>query len=112
MSNTLQPSNELTALDLLQVRIEDLALDELQTHAKQVADTILGVVGLLVDALHLSPGAAANLRRLEKRLRDRIQEVQELIDLRKLEALTAEIERQEREEEAQKRAGEGRRISM
>lgn len=110
MTNTLQPSHELTALDLLQVRLEDLALDDLQDQAKRIADTILGLVGLLVNAMHLSPAAVAHIRRLEKRLRERLQEVRELIELRQLEAMAAEIERQEREQEAQRPAGAGRRV--
>lgn len=112
MSDTLQPSHELTALDLLQVRLEDLALDDLQDQAKRIADTILGLVGLLINAIHLSPAAAANIRRLEKRLRERMQEVRELIELRQLEAIAAEIERQEREQDAQRLPGTGRRIKM
>jgi hypothetical protein len=112
MTNTLQPSHELTALDLLQVRLEDLPLDDLQDQAKRIADTILGLVGLLVNAMHLSPAAMANIRRLEKRLRERLQEVRELIELRQLEAMAAEIERQEREQEAQRPAGAGRRMRI
>lgn len=112
MSDTLQPSHELTALDLLQVRLEDLSLDDLQDQAKRIANTILGLVGLLINAIHLSPAAAANIRRLEKRLRDRMQEVHELIELRQLEAVAAEIERQEGEQDAQRLAGAGRRMKM
>lgn len=104
MRNTLHPSHELSALDLLQVRLDDLPLDELQAHIKEADDTVLGLVSRQNNTPHLSPEAAANLRRLERALRERIQFVRELIDLRKLEALAAEIERQEREQQAEGRA--------
>lgn len=107
MSKTLRPSHELTALDLLQVSIDDLALDDLEAHAKEVGDTILGLVGLLLHSSHLSPAATANIRRLEKRLRERMQELRELIELRKLEAIAAEIEQ---EREAEERANAPRRM--
>lgn len=107
MSNTLRPSHELTALDLLQVNIDELTLPDLEAYAHKVSDTILGLVGLLLHSTHLSPAAAANIRRLEKRLRERMHELLELIELRKLEAIAAEIEQ---ERDAEERANAPRRM--
>jgi hypothetical protein len=111
MSTTLHASYELKAIDLVQVRIEELPLDDLEAHLAQVSDTILGLVGRLIDSPHLSPQAKANIRRLEKRLREHVEEVRALIDLRKVEAVAAEVDRQEREREAEDRASAPRRMS-
>lgn len=110
MSTTLKASPELIALDLLQVRVDDLPVDELEAHIKSISDAVLRLVSRLIDTPHLSPHAAANIRRLEKRLREHIQFVRELIDLRKMEAMAAEIERQERERDAGEQANAPRHM--
>lgn len=112
MTTTPHASYELKALDLLQVRFEELPFDDLEAHLAQVGDTILGLVGRLIDSPHLSPQAKANIRRLEKRLREHIQHVRELIDLRKVEAVAAEVDRQERERQAEDRASAPRRMGL
>lgn len=110
--STLQPSHELIADTLLQVRVDDLPLDDLEAHIEHAGDAVLGLVSRLNNSPHLSPPAAANLRRLENRLREHIQFVRELIDLRKLEAMAAEIERQERERDAGDRANVPRHMRL
>lgn len=112
MSTTLQASHELIALDLLQVRVDDLTLDELEAHIERAGDTVLGLVGRQIDSPLLSPETAANIRRREQRLREHIQYVRELIDLHKLEAVAAEVDRQGREREAEERASAPRHMRL
>lgn len=112
MTKTLNPSHELIALDLLQIRIEELRLDELEGHIASAGDAVLGLVGRMIENPYLSPLAAANIRRLEKRLREQIQDARELIELRQLEAIAAEIERQELERETREPAKAPNRVRL
>lgn len=84
MNTIFKTSPMLDAVDLPRVNLEAMQLDELEEHADQVRDTILGLMDSILRAGHMSAIAAANVRNLEMKLRLHLARLSDLIQARKL----------------------------
>jgi hypothetical protein len=89
MSDTLQPSPMLEAVDLIRTYLDSMTLEDLEDHAKRVVAVLMGLGNVHSQAEWISSIAAANISRLEKKLYAHLAHVKELIEARKNEAANA-----------------------
>lgn len=86
MSDTLQPSPMLEAIDLVRVNLDALSDEELEEHAARVVAVLLELTNAQAQATWTSAIAAANIARLAKKLLAHLARVKELIEARQTEA--------------------------
>lgn len=89
MTNTLQPSPMIEAVDLLRINPIGLPLDELEAHAERVRGTMLGLMDSIMRAEHMSANAAANVRHLLAKLRAHLAALLSFIEDCKVQAAAA-----------------------
>jgi len=92
MSDTLQPSPMLEAIDLIRVNIDALSDEELEEHAARVVAVLLELTNAQAKAVWTSAIASANIARLAKKLLAHLARVKELIEARLAEAAEADEE--------------------
>jgi hypothetical protein len=92
MSDTLQPSPMLEAIDLTRVNIDALSDEDLEEHAARVVAVLLELTNAQAKATWTSAIAAANIARLAKKLLAHLARVKELIETRQVEAADTEAE--------------------
>jgi hypothetical protein len=86
MSDTLQPSPMLEAIDLIRVNIESLSDEELAEHAAHVVAVLLELTNAQAKATWTSAIAAANITCLARKLLAHLARVKELTEARQVEA--------------------------
>ena len=92
MSDTLQPSPMLEAIDLMRINIDALSDEELDKHAARVVAVFLDLTNVQAQATWTSAIAAANIARLVKKLLAHLARVKELIEARRAEAADGQDE--------------------
>ena len=92
MSDTLQPSPMLEAIDLMRVNLDALSDEELDEHAARVVAVLLELTHAQAKATWTSAIAAANIARLAKKLLAHLARVKELIEARQVAAAEADDE--------------------
>lgn len=82
MRNTLQPSPEQQATELLEVDIDDMwDIDEMISYKDKLKDCILRLVSSVLDRRpHISQIAIGNITRLRLRVEARLANVLDVID--------------------------------
>jgi hypothetical protein len=86
MSDTLQPSPMLEAIDLIRTNLDGMSDDELEDHAARVVAVLLELNNAQAQATWTSSIAAANIARLAKKLMAHLARVKELVEARHVEA--------------------------
>lgn len=89
MSDTLQPSPMLEAIDLIRVNLNSLSDEELDEHAERVVAVLLAIGNAQAQATWTSAIAAANIAMLAKKLLAHLARVKEMIEARQVEAAEA-----------------------
>lgn len=89
MSDTLQPSPMLEAIDLIRVNLNSLSDEELDEHAERVVAVLLALGNAQAQATWTSAIAAANIAILAKKLLAHLARVKEMIEARKVAAAEA-----------------------
>lgn len=107
MSDTLQPSPMLEAIDLVRVNLDALSDEELEEHAARVVAVLLELTNAQTQATWTSAIASANIARLAKKLLAHLARVKELIEARQTEA--AEDEGDPVPSDRKRGAGQARR---
>jgi hypothetical protein len=82
MSDTLQPSPMLEAIDLVRANLDGMTDEELEDHAARVVAVLLELNNAQAQATWTSAIAAANIARLAKKLMAHLARVKELIEAR------------------------------
>lgn len=86
MSDTLQPSPMLEAIDLIRANLDGMSDEELEDHAAHVVAVLQELNNAQAQATWTSAIAAANIARLVKKLLAHLARVKELIEARQVEA--------------------------
>lgn len=86
MSDTLQPSPMLEAIDLIRANLDGMSDEELDEHAARVVAVLQELNNAQAQATWTSAIAAANIARLAKKLLAHLARVKELIEARQAEA--------------------------
>ena len=82
MSDTLQPSPMLEAIDLIRINIDALSDEELEEHAARVVAILLELTNAQAEAIWTSAIAATNIARLAKKLLAHLARVKEAVEAR------------------------------
>jgi hypothetical protein len=92
MTDHLEPSPMLEAIDLMRISLSALSDEELDEHAAHVVAVLMKLDNVLGRAVWVSSIAAANIVRLVKKLHAHLALVKELIEVRQVEAAEDESE--------------------
>lgn len=90
MSNTLEPSPMLEAIDLIRVNLDNLSDEQLEEHRERVVAVLLQLGNAQAQSEWTSAIASANIARLAKKLLAHLARVKEMIEARQTEAAQEE----------------------
>lgn len=85
MTNTMQASPMLRAIDLARLDAEAMSLEDLEAHSKEVSDTLAGLNDYLNSPSPKSRNALANAKKRAETLAARMPLLRDLIQLRQSE---------------------------
>jgi hypothetical protein len=97
-STAPQPSPDLLAVDLLRVQIEGMTIEQLREHIEALRGVLVALVESLHMRPHISPIAAANLHRLQRKVQNRLAEAFDLLNCLRAAAAWLDAARQASEE--------------